>query len=117
EFYKFSEGKESKIQLSGDRVEFNEKTTLKTINGVLNSNAKVLDKFVKLEEEITHHRNIQAKLDFETVQKINKTIKDVLNAKSEDELKADFENKKINLDELMQGIKESQKSKEVQNYI
>ncbi|MCW1535581.1 hypothetical protein OLR67_02885, partial [Campylobacter jejuni] len=45
EFYKFSEGKESKIQLSGDRVEFNEKT-LKTINGVLNSNAKVLDKFV-----------------------------------------------------------------------
>ncbi|WLR75353.1 hypothetical protein P3285_01205 [Campylobacter jejuni] len=117
EFYKFSDGKESKIQLSGDRVEFNEKTTLKTINSVLNSNAKVLDKFVKLEEEITHHRNIQAKLDFETVQKINKTIKDVLNAKSEYELKADFENKKINLDELMQGIKESQKSKEVQNYI
>ncbi|EAJ5147432.1 DEAD/DEAH box helicase, partial [Campylobacter jejuni] len=64
-----------------------------------------------------HHRNIQAKLDFETVQKINKTIKDVLNAKSEYELKADFENKKINLDELMQGIKESQKSKEIQNYI
>ncbi|EJU6560598.1 DEAD/DEAH box helicase family protein [Campylobacter jejuni] len=117
EFNKFIKGKESRIQLSGNKVEFNEKTILKTINSVLNSNTKVLDKFVKLEKEITHHKNIQAKLDFETVQKINKTIKDVLNAKSEDELKADFENKKINLDELMQGIKENQKSKEVKNYI
>ncbi|MGH2327078.1 DEAD/DEAH box helicase family protein [Campylobacter taeniopygiae] len=116
ELHKFIDKKESRIQLSGDKVEFNEKTTLKTINNVLNSNTKILDKFVKLDKEITHHKNIQAKLDLETVQEINKVIKDVLNAKNEDELKADFENKKINLDELMRSIKESDKSKEVQGY-
>ncbi|MDY5185378.1 hypothetical protein [Helicobacter trogontum] len=45
-----------------------------------------------------------------------KKVKSILNAKSEEELKSDFESGKINIDEFMKNLKNNAKTHDIENY-
>lgn len=45
-----------------------------------------------------------------------KKVKSILNAKSEEELKSDFESGKINIDEFMKNLKSNAKTHDIENY-
>lgn len=73
----FYENKSKRIKESGNKIEFNQKSTIRLINSVLNSFSKVLDKFDNLKDEINHYKNMQISLDDESVKELTQIIQEL----------------------------------------
>lgn len=111
----FLEKENCKIKLAGNKIEFNEKISLKTINNVLNSNAKILDEFINLKDEINHYQKIQTVLEQNFVDEINEIIKKLSNPIS---LKTKEDLQKEGLkEEYIQIILESQNKKQSEDIL
>lgn len=86
------------------------------IDRILNSINKELREFVDLSDEISHYQKFQTTLGEDFAREVNEIVKSILNAKSEEELKSDFESGKINIDEFMKNLKNNAKTHDIENY-
>lgn len=112
----FLQEKNSRIVQYGDVKKFDENITFGHIDRILNSTNKELREFVDLSDEISHYQKFQTTLGEDFACEVNEIVKSILNAKSEEELKSDFESGKINIDEFMKNLKSNAKTHDIESY-
>ena len=111
---KMLEKDEKFIKIGGATEKFqNPKFALYEIDKFCKFKSKKLKGFKELENEISHFTKFNATFDKDEIAKINEAILNLLKSKSEDELKADFNNGKITLDEYTNLIKNNKKEFEI----
>lgn len=111
---KMLEKDEKFIKIGGATEKFqNPKFALYEIDKFRKFKSKKLKGFKELENEISHFTKFNAMFDKDEIAKINEAILNLLKSKSEDELKADFNNGKITLDEYTNLIKNNKKEFEI----
>lgn len=110
EIQKFLHNNSTRIQSSnGDMQKFDKNTTISRIDRILHATNRELQEFVDLSDEINHYQKFQTTLGQDFANEISEIIKNILNTKSEEELKADFESGKINIDEFAKNLKSNAK--------
>ena len=88
---------------------FDKNTTISRIDRILHATNRELQEFVDLSDEINHYQKFQTTLGQDFANEISEIIKNILNTKSEEELKADFESGKINIDKFAKNLKSNAK--------
>lgn len=112
----FLDDKSERIIQYGDFQEFDKNKTFSHIHRILNARNKELKEFVDLSDEINHYQSFKTTLGESFANEINGIIKTILNAKSETQLKVEFESGKISLDEYTQSIKNNTDSITINSY-
>lgn len=109
---------ENFIKISGAKPKFEKpKFALYEIDKFREFKSKKLKGFKELENEISHFAHFSAPFDKGEIAKINEAILNLLKAKGENELKADFNSGKITLDEYTNLVKNSAKQREISGFI
>lgn len=117
EIQKFLHNNSTRIQSSnGDMQKFDKNTTISRIDRILHATNRELQEFVDLSDEINHYQKFQTTLGQDFANEISEIIKNILNTKSEEELKADFESRKINIDEFAKNLKSNAKKCNIKDY-
>lgn len=117
EIQKFLHNNSTRIQSSnGDMQKFDKNTTISRIDRILHATNRELQEFVDLSDEINHYQKFQTTLGQDFANEINEIIKNILNTKSEEELKADFESGEINIDEFAKNLKSNAKKCNIKDY-
>lgn len=112
----FLNDKSERIIQYGDFQEFDKNKTFGHIHRILHASKKELKEFIDLSDEINHYQSFQTTLGESFANEINGIIKTILNAKSETQLKVEFESGKISLDEYTQSIKNNTDSITINSY-
>ncbi|MCH5323167.1 MAG: DEAD/DEAH box helicase family protein [Helicobacter sp.] len=91
---------------------------LQTIDEFFHSSHKELDKFTELNDEIRHFNYFSSTLDARIIDEINEKIKKLVasEAKSEEELKKELQQGKIDIDTYTESIKQSVKEHKISCY-
>ncbi|WP_346671421.1 DEAD/DEAH box helicase family protein [Helicobacter pullorum] len=116
ELGRFFRGESERIIEFGDTQDFSESSTLRHIHSILHSKAKELKDFVDLRDEINHYEKFQTSLGEDFAKEVNELIKNVLNAKSEAELKEELKSGKIDIDEYTDNIKNNVNEMKIKSY-
>ncbi|WP_300926236.1 type III restriction endonuclease subunit R [Helicobacter rodentium] len=104
------------IKISGDIPTLKAENTLKALESFFHTKSKKLERFAEIKDEICHFKKFSSTLDFSIIEEINVKIKEVLLAKSEEELQAEFNDGKINLSEYTEAIKQNAKIQKIESY-
>lgn len=104
------------IRISGDIPTLKAENTLKALESFFNAKSKEFDKFEEIKDEICHFKKFSSTLDFSIIEEMNAKIEEVLLAKSEEELQAEFNDGKINLSEYTEAIKQNTKTQKIESY-
>ncbi|WP_233709115.1 DEAD/DEAH box helicase family protein [Helicobacter muridarum] len=107
---------EKAIKISGDIQTLKATNALKVLESFFNTKAKELEKFEEIKDEICHFKQFSSTLDFSIIKEINAKIREVISAKSEEELQREFNEGKINLSEYTEAIKQGTKIQKIQSY-
>ncbi|WP_276896389.1 hypothetical protein [Helicobacter japonicus] len=113
------EGETKAIEISGDIPMLKAENALKVLESFFHTKSKEFDKFEEIKDEICHYEKFSSTLDFSIVEEMNGKIKEIvanLGAKSVEELQAEFNEKKISLDEYTEAIQQSAKEHKISCY-
>ncbi|RDU57925.1 DEAD/DEAH box helicase family protein [Helicobacter sp. MIT 99-5507] len=102
----------SNIAVIEGRKQFHDyEKMLKMLDSFFTRSYKVLEKFEPINDEIKHFHHFTSTLDYNMIEELNQKIKEVLRAKSDKELKAEFEAGKITIDEVLKLKEAAQEAK------
>lgn len=110
------EGGTQAIEIRGDMQTLKAENALKVLESFFHTKSKKLERFAEIQDEICHFKKFSSTLDFSIVEEMNAKIKEVLLAKSEEELQAEFNDGKINLSEYTEAIKQNAKTQKIESY-
>lgn len=111
-----NESETKAIEISGDIPTLKAENALRVLESFFNAKSKEFDKFEEIKDEICHYEKFSSTLDFSIVEEINAKIREVVRAKSVEELKAELNEKKISLDEYTEAIQQGTKIQELYHY-
>lgn len=102
----------SNIAVIEGRKQFHDyEKMLKMLDSFFTRSYKVLEKFEPINDEIKHFHHFTSTLNYNMIEELNQKIKEVLRAKSDKELKAEFEAGKITIDEVLKLKEAAQEAK------
>ncbi len=111
-----NESETKAIEISGDILTLKAENVLSVLERFFHTKSKEFDKFEEIKDEICHYEKFSSTLDFSIVEEINAKIREVVRAKSVEELKAELNEKKISLDEYTEAIQQGTKIQELYHY-
>ncbi len=111
-----NESETKTIEISGDIPTLKAENALRVLESFFNAKSKEFDKFEEIKDEICHYEKFSSTLDFSIVEEINAKIREVVRAKSVEELKAELNEKKISLDEYTEAIQQGTKIQRIESY-
>ncbi|WP_300856748.1 hypothetical protein [uncultured Helicobacter sp.] len=112
-----NDGKTQAIEIRGDIPTLKAENALRVLEGFFNAKSKEFERFAEIDNEICHYERFSSTLDSIIVEEMNKKIRELvanLGAKSEEQLKIEFEQGKIGIDEYTEAIKQSTKEHKVE---
>lgn len=111
-----NESETKAIEISRDIPTLKAENALRVLESFFNAKSKEFDKFEEIKDEICHYEKFSSTLDFSIVEEINAKIREVVRAKSVEELKAELNEKKISLDEYTEAIQQGTKIQRIESY-
>ena len=104
------------IEISGDIPTLKAENALKVLESFFHTKSKKLERFAEIKDEICHFNKFSSTLDFSIVEEINAKIRKVVEAKSEEELKKQLGEGKIDIDTFTEAIKQGTKIQRIESY-
>ena len=104
------------IEISGDIPTLKAENALKVLESFFRTKSKKLERFAEIKDEICHFNKFSSTLDFSIVEEINAKIRKVVEAKSEEELKKQLGEGKIDIDTFTEAIKQGTKIQRIESY-
>lgn len=109
-------GETQAIKIDGDIQTLKAENALSVLERFFHTKSKEFERFAEINDEICHFEKFSSTLDFSIVEEMNAKIRKVVEAKSEEELKKQLGEGKIDIDTFTEAIKQGTKIQRIESY-